>query len=98
MAKSSQATASAFGWDFQSNAAIVLMLKNISMASSVKVEGEHEDIEIFLNDGQKIFAQAKSVERPYDDFSHVLEKLKAGLRTLNTAASQPNRFALAYRP
>jgi len=74
------------------------MLKNISMASSVKVEGEHEDIEIFLNDGQKIFAQAKSVERPYDDFSHVLEKLKAGLRTLNTAASQPNRFALAYRP
>ena len=96
MAKSSQATASAFGWDFQSNAAIVLMLKNISIASSVKVEGEHEDIEIVLDNKQKIFAQAKAVERPYDDFSHVIEKLKAGLRTLNAAASQPNVCNLIY--
>ena len=96
MAKSSQATASAFGWDFQSNAAIVLMLKNITIASFVKVEGEHEDIEIMLNDGQKIFAQAKSVERPYEDFSHVMDRLKAGLRTLNIAASQPNVCDLIY--
>lgn len=35
MPKSSNATASAFGWDFQSNAAIMLMLKNIENASRV---------------------------------------------------------------
>ena len=33
MPRSSNATASAFGWDFQSNAAIMLMLKNIERAS-----------------------------------------------------------------
>jgi hypothetical protein len=37
--KPSNASASAFGWDFQSNAAIILMLKNIERASKVKVEG-----------------------------------------------------------
>ena len=36
MPKSSNATASAFGWEFQSNAAIMLMLKNIESASKVK--------------------------------------------------------------
>lgn len=42
--KSSNASASAFGWDFQSNAAIMLMLKNIEKASKVKVEGQTEDV------------------------------------------------------
>ncbi|MEA5011833.1 MAG: hypothetical protein VB100_08970 [Angelakisella sp.] len=40
------ASASAFEWDFQSNAAIMLMLKNIEKASKVKVEGQSEDVEI----------------------------------------------------
>lgn len=38
--KSSNASASSFGWDFQSNAAIMLMLKNMTSATGVKVEGE----------------------------------------------------------
>ena len=33
------ASASAFGWDFQANAALVLMLENIKNAKSVRVEG-----------------------------------------------------------
>jgi hypothetical protein len=37
--KSSNASASAFGWEFQSNASILLMLENIENASKVKVEG-----------------------------------------------------------
>ena len=85
MSKSSNATASAFGWEFQSNAAIMLMLKNIVEASKVKVEGETEDIEIRFSNGKILMAQAKSVEKP-DDFRNVKRNLEAGLRTLNVAS------------
>lgn len=84
MLKSSNATSSAFGWDFQCNAAIMLMLKNIEKASKVKVEGESEDVEITFSNGKMLMAQAKAVENP-DDFNNVTGKLKAGLRTLNEA-------------
>ena len=83
--KSSNASASAFGWEFQSNAAIMLMLKNIEKASKVKVEGETEDIEITFSDGKMLLSQAKAVINP-DDHSHLKEKLEEGLRTLNNAA------------
>ena len=39
-----------FGFDFQSNAAIVLMLDNMADMETIRIEGE-EDIEIGLNDG-----------------------------------------------
>ncbi|NLE26330.1 MAG: hypothetical protein GX625_13500 [Clostridiaceae bacterium] len=83
--KSSNASASAFGWDFQSNAAIMLMLKNIEKASKVKVEGQTEDVEITFTDGKRLMSQVKAVVKP-DDYSHVKEKLEAGLRTLNNAS------------
>jgi len=83
--KSSNATASAFGWDFQSNAAIMLMLRNIEKASKVKVEGQSEDVEITLADGRMLMSQVKATVKP-DDYSHVKEKLEAGLRTLNNAS------------
>ena len=54
------ASFSEFGWEFQTNAAIVLFIRNIEDASSVRVEGAHEDIEITLYDGTVIYAQAKA--------------------------------------
>jgi hypothetical protein len=36
--KSSNASASAFGWEFQSNVAIMLMLKNIEKVSKPKAD------------------------------------------------------------
>lgn len=84
MPRSSNATASAFGWEFQSNAAIMLMLKNIEKASRVKVEGESEDVEITFSNGKMLMAQAKSVMNP-DDISFVISKLEAALKTLNKA-------------
>lgn len=95
MPRSSNAAASAFGWEFQSNAAIMLMLKNIVKASKVKVEGENQDVEITFSDGKMLMAQAKAVENP-DDVSHVKEKLASGLRTLNDAAKNPNVNQLVY--
>lgn len=83
--KSLNASASAFGWDFQSNVAIMLMLKNIVKASKVKVEGQSEDVEITLSNGKMLMTQVKAVVKP-DDYSHVKENLKAGLRTLNNAS------------
>ena len=96
MKKSSNATTAAFGWDFQCNAAIMLMLKNIKSASTVRVEGATEDIEIALDNGNIIFSQAKSVQKPYDDFSNVKTKLKDGLKTLSKASAMPNVEQLIY--
>ena len=79
------ASASAFGWDFQANSAILLMLENIKDAKRVRVEGADEDIEITLQDRSKVYAQAKAVEKP-DDTSHVIDKLTKALETLSDAA------------
>lgn len=93
--KTTNASASAFGWDFQSNAAIILMLKNIEKATKVKVEGFTEDVEITLADGKMLMSQVKSIVTP-DDYRHVKEKLEAGLRTLNDAAKLSNIEQLVF--
>ncbi len=95
MPRSSNATASAFGWDFQSNAAIMLMLKNIERASKVKVEGENEDVEITFSDGKMMMAQAKAVVDP-NDVSFVISKLEAALKTLDKASKNTDVEQLVY--
>jgi hypothetical protein len=95
MAKSSNASPSAFGWHFQSNAAIVLMIKNIVDATSVKVEGATEDIEITLTDGSMIYSQAKSVFDIHD-YTHVNKKLQDALKTLNNASKISKTRKLIY--
>lgn len=92
--KSSNASAAAFGWDFQSNAGIVLMLHNLSRAKSVRIEGV-EDVEIHLESGKRIYAQAKGVQDP-DDTSHVIGKLEGAIRTLTEAARHGNVESLVY--
>lgn len=42
-----------FGFDFQVNAAIVLMLDNIKELKSLRLEGNYEDIELTLENNQK---------------------------------------------
>lgn len=93
--KSPNSSAGAFGWDFQSNAAIMLMLKNMISATSVKVEGDTEDIEISLDNGEMVYSQAKSVFKP-DDYTNVIAKLQSGLRTLDNAAKNANVEKLIY--
>ncbi|MDR2457643.1 MAG: hypothetical protein LBD41_04095 [Clostridiales Family XIII bacterium] len=93
--KSSKATASAFGWDFQSNAAIILMLRNIKRATEVKVEGENEDIEIKSEDKYLLMSQVKAVMDP-QDFTNVKQKLKKGLQTLSDAAKTLEVEKLVY--
>ena len=68
-----------FGFDFQMNAAIVLMLENIKDLQTLRIEGNEEDIELTLNNGKKILAQAKAVENSSSDFSNVRKNLKKHL-------------------
>lgn len=89
------ASPSAFGWDFQCNAAILLMLENIKDADKVRVEGADEDIEITLNNSTKIYSQVKSVSRP-DDYSNVTTKLEEALKTLNDACGNGNGSLFTY--
>ena len=89
------ASASAFGWDFQVNAAILLMLENIKEAKCVRVEGADEDIEITFQDEKKLYAQAKAVEKP-DDTSHVIDKLAKALETLSEAAKNGDGKIFTY--
>lgn len=89
------ASASAFGWDFQINAAIILMLENIREAKSVRVEGKTEDVEITLSNRKKIYAQAKALVRP-DDVSNTRKKLIDALETLNDAAAVGDGSLFSY--
>ena len=78
------ATSVLFGFDFQANAAIVLMLENIKDMNSIRLEGD-EDIEINLNDGSSVLAQAKSVVNSSTDFSNVITNLKKAITSLSEA-------------
>lgn len=83
MSRSRRANAVMFGFDFQVNAAIVLMLQNIKGLKSLRLEGNNEDIDIETDDETHILAQAKSVEKSSSDFSNVRANLKKSLMTLS---------------
>lgn len=83
MAKNRRANSVLFGFDFQVNAAIVLMLENIKDMDSLRLESDSEDIEIFLSNGKSILAQAKAVEKSSSDFTNVRKNLKKALESLS---------------
>lgn len=90
-----QASATVFGFQFQINAAIYLMLKYFSTFEKIKVEGKQEDIELTLSDSKKIYAQAKSKEFPTKDNNGHSEKLKEALKTLSEI-NDKNQHELMY--
>lgn len=94
--KNRRANAVLFGFDFQRNAAIVLMLENIKDLRSVRLEGNEEDIELTLENGRKILAQAKAVEKSSSDFSHVRENLKKALISLSEGNRKANAQQLIF--
>ena len=76
MAQNRRANSVIFGFDFQVNAAIVLMLENIKDLETLKLEGDYEDIELKLKNNKYILAQAKAVEQSSKDFKNVWKNLK----------------------
>lgn len=85
-----------FGFDFQVNATIILMLENIKELKSVRLEGNEEDIELTLENNQKILAQAKSVENASSDFSNVRANLKKALTTLSEGTQKVEAKQLIF--
>lgn len=85
-----RATAVVFGFDFQVNAAIVLMLENIKELDSLRLEGNYEDIELKLTDDTYILAQAKAVVDSSSDFRNVRKNLKKALGSLSEGAAKVN--------
>lgn len=83
MAKRKCASSVIFGFAFQVNAAIILMLDNVIDLKSLHLEGNYEDIQIELNNGQHILAQAKSVVNSSSDFRNVRKNLKKVLEFLS---------------
>lgn len=94
--KNRRANAVLFGFDFQRNAAIVLMLENIRELRSMRLEGNEEDIELTLENGRKILAQAKAVEKSSSDFSHVRENLKKALISLSEGSQKTDTQQLIF--
>lgn len=85
-----RATAVVFGFDFQVNAAIVLMLENIKELDTLRLEGNYEDIELKLTDDTYILAQAKAVVDSSSDFHNVRQNLKNALISLSEGAEKVN--------
>lgn len=83
---SNDASASSFGWNFQSNAGIFLFLKYIKESRSIKIESKLQDIEIELLDGDRILAQAKSAQ----DYSLAKDKKEKFKDALISFARHPN--------
>lgn len=78
------ASASAFGWQFQINAAIFMMIKYFGSFNMLKVEGEKEDIEISFNNNKKIYAQAKAKQFiDYENTNGYSSKLSEALTSLS---------------
>ncbi len=96
MEKDRRAYAVDFGFDFQINAAIILMLENIDNLASLRLEGDSEDITIFLNNGKCILAQAKSVVRASEDTQNVRRNLKKALLTLSEGAQKTKAEKLIF--
>jgi hypothetical protein len=85
---SRRADATLFGFDFQVNAAIVLMLDNVCELESLRLESEYEDIDIELVSGKHILAQAKAVVNSSSDFRNVRKNLTKALESLSEGSQK----------
>lgn len=85
MTNNSNASPEVFGFDFQVNATIFLLIDNIKEVKTVRMEGASEDIELTMNNGSQIMAQAKGIVKGSSDFSNVRRNLKKAIGTLSSA-------------
>ena len=85
---SRRADATLFGFDFQVNAAIVLMLDNVCELESLRLESKYEDIDIELVSGKHILAQAKAVVNSSSDFRNVRKNLTKALESLSEGSQK----------
>lgn len=84
------------GWDFQLNAAIFMVLKDVKNIDKIRLEGKFQDIEITNSDKKTIHAQAKFVHG-YDDDRNVIRNLQSALISLEESLSKdPECISIVY--
>jgi hypothetical protein len=89
------ASSSAFGWQFQTHAALVLMLRDIKDIDSIRVEGANDDIEIYYTDKHVDYAQAKA-RTTNEPGKGSPQRFKDALHTLVKDAQQKNCLNAIY--
>lgn len=88
--KNTNATSSAFGWDFQYNLALYLVMdQDLTQVERFKVEGLTEDIEIYFRNKEPIYIQAKAQENPYSN-STTNQHLTNAINSLINAVNKVN--------
>jgi len=89
------ASPSAYGWCFQVGAGISLMLDYVKDFTRLKMEGVSDDIELTFNDGNKLYAQAKSVTQIGDQRS-ASKNLTDALKVLSEDEQNGDALKLVY--
>lgn len=91
--KNTDASAAAFGWEFQIVAAIALSLHNIENLKVVEIEGNTEDIELYFDNKDTEYIQAKAVQKnPLDAADN--KKAKDAMNTLiNTSNITKGKYS-----
>jgi hypothetical protein len=89
------ASPAAYGWCFQVGAGISLMLDYVQVFSHIKMEGASDDIELTLDEGKKLYAQAKSVTQIGDQRS-AGRNLKDALMVLLKDEKNGDAIKLVY--
>lgn len=79
--KNTNASYSVFGWEFQIISAIIISLNEIKDMSSVIVEGNTEDIELYFEKKEPEYIQAKAIQKTPTDKADS-KKIIAALNTL----------------
>lgn len=90
--KDSSAVATEFGFHFQTDAGIAIMLEHLNDKDfqGLKMEGL-EDIELRFNDGSVILAQAKSSLDPKHNYGSNTAKLHKALQTLSAGGTKAKK-------
>lgn len=66
--KNTDASPTAFGWNFQIVSGILLSIKNIKELSRIEIEGNTEDIELYFVKANPEYVQAKAIQKnPIDN-------------------------------
>lgn len=91
--KDRSAIPTVFGFDFQEVAGLILTLFYLKDVKEISIEGKKQDIELLLNNGKVIYAQAKATTK-FE--STTLDKFKEGMVTLIENAQLNNAEKLIY--
>ena len=73
------------GFQFQVNVAIYFMLKYLKDIEAIRVEGEKEDVEVYLNNNNRYMIQAKAQTIDLNDNSNNSTNLRKALKSLANA-------------